>query len=102
MEPTYYAVHELDLLPELRAAPEAASLPVAGSADLRLRLELLIGADGTVRRVVVLSATAPQTQAAAAHAYWMSAQFDPARKAGRAVASIIELEVGYESSGRFR
>jgi len=98
-ERAYYEAHELDTFPRLSQPLGPAR---DGLARHRVRLELLIGADGVVRKVSVLHADSLDAPAAAAREMWMAARFDPARKAGHAVASRIQLEVDYELPGRAR
>ncbi len=97
--PAYYAAHELDVLPRLSEPLGPAPDGVPGH---RMRLELLIDADGMVRKVSMLDADPSVAPAAAARSLWMAARFDPGRKAGRAVASRIQLEVSYGPPGAVR
>lgn len=101
-EPAYYPAHELDIFPHLSQPLGPGDAAPDDAPRHRVRLELLIGADGVVRKVSVLDANSSNASAAAVRATWMAARFDPARKAGRAVPSRIQIEVSYDPPARTR
>ena len=71
----------------------SVAYPVGGKGDARVVLELVIGLDGAVRDVTVVSGEPPFAEAAARSAYRWT--FDPAKRGGRAVASRIRFELRF-------
>ncbi|MBE7483488.1 MAG: TonB-dependent receptor [Polyangiaceae bacterium] len=67
--------------------------PEGGEGDASVVLELVIGVEGDVRDVTVVSGEPPFSEVALRSAWrW---QFDPAKRGGRAVASRIRFEVRF-------
>ncbi|MBK8995302.1 MAG: TonB-dependent receptor [Myxococcales bacterium] len=67
--------------------------PEGGEGDASVVLELVIGVEGDVREVTVVSGEPPFSEVALRSAWrW---QFDPAKRGGRAVASRIRFEVRF-------
>ena len=60
-----------------------------------LRMDLYIGADGTVDRVEVLESTVPESFRASAIQAFRAARYEPAVRYGRIVKSIKRVEVRF-------
>jgi protein TonB len=59
-----------------------------------------VGADGRVRAARVVRASACRELDAAAREALLAARFEPARQAGKAVASAVEVPVVFQLEGR--
>lgn len=98
MDPTFYTARQVDVHPRALANIQPGYPELARSQGMtgRVMLQLKIDAAGTVQDLEVLKAHPPGIFDQSALDAFRDAHFAPAQKEGRAVNSLVEIEVRYE------
>lgn len=98
MDPTFYTARQVDVHPRALADIQPGYPELARSQGMtgRVMLQLKIDAAGTVQDLEVLKAHPPGIFDQSALDAFRNAHFTPAQKEGRAVNSLVEIEVRYE------
>lgn len=98
----YYSARELDVQPRAlrRIVPVYPPGPDRDGISGRVRLQLKLEADGRVSEVEVLTAEPPGLFEESAVKAFRQARFRPAKRAGRPVRALMEIEVVYDWDGQ--
>jgi protein TonB len=99
--PTYYHAYELDVHPRPLNAIEPNFPAEADLQEMsgKVRLQLILEADGRVSDIRVVSADPPGIFNDSAVKAFRDARFAPAQKDGKPVPAVMLIEVVYEWSG---
>lgn len=97
----YYSARELDVQPRAlrRIVPVYPPGPDRDGISGRVRLQLKLEADGRVSEVTVLAAEPPGLFEESAVKAFRPARFRPAKRGGRPVRALMEIEVVYDWDG---
>lgn len=97
-----YVPRSLLSTPPVPLAPIEVPFPshVAGVFSIRAELSLFIDETGVVQRVRLEGAPLPPALADAARNAFLRARFSPGELEGRAVRSLVRVEVNFESEAR--
>jgi periplasmic protein TonB len=101
---TYYSAREVDVHPRAlrEVVPDYPADADRQRVSGKLRLQLKLQADGRVSEVEILSATPPGVFDESALQAFREARFSPARKNGRPVRALVQVEVVYDWAGQDR
>ena len=98
----YFPAQDLDIIPMPVSAPDSRQLDGMVLNEVQVGVKLYIDASGQVRQVAVAVPDDEQPAAGPLRRMFENTAFVPGRKGGKAVASVLAIQIGVQELGRVR